>query len=616
MRVQLIYLLLSALAVPGPADREDRVYPYTVSIHINGEKHDTLHRFLGLRPGYLHQLLLDSSTAHADRNSPPPTLTLLEAIARDDVRKMKKILRAESFYNASIKIDFADRDKSLRLYFTVETGDPFRIRSVEIENAGPPLPEGLALPSGSQIGLAAGIPGTSTAILGAESALLGRLRRSGYPDAAVAGREVVVDYADESVSVTYRVDPGPRSAFGRTVFEGLEDVREKLLRKQIPWKPGDVFNPELVQILRNRLGRTGLFTTILVTSEKSPDAPAGAGDGSEGLRPLDILVTLRERARHTIGFEAGYGTDIGFGGGVSWEDRNFLFGRGDLFRLKIFGSKDLYYAQGLYRILSFLHPDQSLNLAVQPVYDSPRAYTSYRWRASALVRREFGETFVLSGGTAYTFDRVDQFDREQEFFLCSLPLSAQLQAGRRREQRFERVGVLLLVQGEPYWDVKRDNYFVKTMATGNVIYRVPGADFLSVTARVAVGSLPDADLEEVPADLRFYAGGANSIRGYAYQRVGPMIGKDPVGGLSLFTAGLEVNCQVIGDFGAAAFLDGGAAFAEDRPRFGDEIRWGTGVGLRYFTPIGPIGADIGFPIEPRSGIDSAFQVYVSIAQIY
>ncbi len=616
MHGQLILILLAALAAPGATDREDRVYPYSVAIHINGEKLDTLHRFLGFGPGYLRQLLLDSSTAFADRDSPPPTLTLLEAIARDDARKMKKVLRAESFYNASIKISVVDRDQSLRLYFTVTTGNPFRIRSVVIENAGPELAEDFSLPVGGEIGLAAGDPGTSTAILAAETALLDRFRRAGYPDAAMAGREVVVDYSDESVSVTYRVDPGPRSSFGRTDFEGLKGVREKLVRKQIPWQPGAVFNPEQVQILRNRLGRTGLFTTILLSIEQSRDPPAAEEGKPSPLRPLDILVTLRERDRYTLGLEAGYGTDIGFGGAVSWEDRNFLFGRGDLFRLRIFGSKDLYYAEGLYRVLSFLHPDQSLNFAVQPVYDRPRAYTSYRWRASALLRREFGDAFVVSGGTAYTFDRVEQFDEEEEFFLCSIPLSAQVQAGRRKDQRFQRAGALFLVQGEPYWDVKRENYFVKTMATANFIYRVPGADFLTATARVTVGNLPEADLEEVPADLRFYAGGANSIRGYAYQKVSPMVGRDPVGGLSLLTAGLEFNCEVIGDFGAAAFLDGGAAFAGDRPQFGDEIRWGTGVGLRYFTPIGPIGADLGFPIEPRKGIDSAFQVYVSVAQIY
>lgn len=596
-----LIILFVALFANGVPVRGARIEPYSVFIHLHGEKTD-----------HLHQLLWDASTAVAHRASPPPSFTLLEAIARDDARKMKKILRAESFYTADIKIDLKDRDSSPRLYFSVTTGPPFLVRSVKVDIAGPPLPADLLPPAGTKFLLPSGSRGTSTAVLNADTTLLNYFRRRGYPAVRITGREVVVDYAAESVSVTYRVDPGRRAAFAETVFAGLEEVREKFVRRQIPWTTGQVYNPVLVQTLRNRLARTGLFTTLLISTEDAGGEPGPGGEG-EPLRPLDVLVTLRERDRHTVGLEAGYSTDIGFGGAVSWEDRNLL-GRGELFRIRIFGSEELYYAEGLFRIPTFLHPDQSLSLTIQPVYDRPKAYDSDRIRASAVIRREFSDAFVLSGGTALTFDRVDQFDNEQEFQLFSLPLAVQLKVGG--EQPFPRAGALFLFQGEPYFDLQRDRSFIRTMATGNFLCRVPGIPDLTALARVTAGSLREADLEEIPADLRFYAGGANSIRGYAYQMVGPLVGKNPVGGLSLFTASFELNCQVIGDFGVAAFLDGGAAFAERTPSFGDEIRWGTGGGLRYFTPIGPIGLDIGFPIEPRQGIDSSFQVYVSIAQIY
>ncbi len=614
MHRRQLTILLAGLLVSGVAARGEGIKPYSVSVHINGEKVDTLRRLFGVSPDPIFPLLLDLSTAFAERHSPPPTFTLLEAIARDDARKMKQALRAEGYYDASVKVEIADRDHSPRLYFKVTTGPLFQISSVRIENTGSPLPNDVVLPAGGEIGLPPGEPGSAGHIFSAQAALLRRLLDQGFPAARVADREVVVDHSDRTVSVTFRVDPGARAAFGQTVFDGLQDVREKLLRKQIPWKPGAVYRPRRVQEFRDRLARLGLFSTLLISTEEGEAPAAGEGEGPP-LRPINILVSLRERDSHTFGLEAGYGTDIGVGGAVSWEDRN-LTGHGDLFRLRIFGSEDLYYAEGVYRVRSFLHPDQSLTLSVQPVYDQPRAYTSYRWRGAALLRREFSDHFALSGGTAYTYDRVEQFDQEQEFFLCSLPLSAQFQAGRRVEQRLERAGVLLMVQGEPYYDLKRENYFVKTLASASFLYRFPGADFLSAVARATAGSLPAADLAEVPADLRFYAGGANSIRGYAYQKVGPMVDGSPVGGLSIFTTSFELNCRVIGDFGAAAFVDGGAAFAEDFPRFGDEIRWGTGVGLRYFSLIGPVGLDLGFPIDPRPGIDAAFQVYVSVAQIY
>lgn len=598
---QILFVLLVVLLIPVSPVQADGVEPYSVLIHLHGEKTDQL-----------KQLLRDVSTADAQGDRPLPSFALLEAIARDDVRKMKKVLRAESFYAASIEINLKDRDNSPRLYFSVTTGPPFLIGSSTVNITGPPLPDDLIHPDEAEILLVPGSRGTSTAILAAEDGLLNYFRLRGYPAVKAGEREVVVNYADQSVSVTYRIDPGPRSVFARTIFSGLEDVREKFVRRQIPWLMGEIYSPEQIQIFRNRLARTGLFTTLLISTEEAGDFPAGRPGPAAPLRPVDVLVTLREREPHTVGLEAGYGTDIGLGGAVSWEDRN-IFGHGELFRLRVFGSQELYYAEGLLRVPSFLHPDQSLNLSVQPVYDHPKAYDSDRLRISALIRREFTGALVLSGGTALTIDRVTQFGSRREFHLFSTPLSVQLKVGG--DQPFNRAGALLLLQGEPYFNLQDGRSFFKTMVAGNFLFRLPSVPFLTALARVTAGSIPEADLEEIPADLRFYAGGANSIRGYSYQKVGPLAGKDPIGGLSLFTACLELNCQVIGEFGVAAFIDGGAAFAESRPRFGDEIRWGAGGGLRYFTPIGPIGLDVGFPIDPRE-IDSDFQVYISIAQIY
>jgi translocation and assembly module TamA len=165
-------------------------------------------------------------------------------------------------------------------------------------------------------------------------------------------------------------------------------------------------------------------------------------------------------------------------------------------------------------------------------------------------------------------------------------------------------------------DLHDDRLFVKTTLDTNLLYRFPRDSGLSLTGRITLGSIPEASPGEVPADLRFYAGGANSIRGYAYQEVGPRSDNKSVGGRSLLTFSLELDLEIVGEFGAAVFIDGGSAFAEELPRPDEEILWGTGGGLRYFTPIGPIGLDIGFPLDKRKGIDDDFQVYVSIAQIF
>ena len=341
--------------------------------------------------------------------------------------------------------------------------------------------------------------------------------------------------------------------------------------------------------------------------------PAEAAEATHLPRPIPVSITVRERDRHTVGLMAGYSTDLGFGGGVSWEDRN-LFGEGEALRINLFGSEKMYMVEGRFLLPEFLSPDQSLILGIQPVYDNPDAYTSYRVRGSAIIRRDISERFSFSGGVALTADSVEQLDQTDDYLLLSVPLNAQLSVGG--SQPFRRAGAIFSILGEPYWNIRTDRLFIKIVQNTNLLYRFPWASGLSAVGRISLGSIPEASPGEVPADLRFYAGGANSIRGYAYQIVGPMSGKDPIGGRSMLTISLEFDLEIIGEFGAAAFIDGGSAFADSLPDPGEDLLWGTGVGLRYFTPIGPIGLDIGFPLDKRKGIDDDYQVYVSIAQIF
>jgi len=121
---------------------------------------------------------------------------------------------------------------------------------------------------------------------------------------------------------------------------------------------------------------------------------------------------------------------------------------------------------------------------------------------------------------------------------------------------------------------------------------------------------------DVPADERFYAGGGGSIRGYSYQSVGPLSGGDPVGGRSLLELSTELRLRLGERFGFVGFLDGGSAFGAAFPDFDEELLWGTGLGFRYFTAVGPLRLDFAVPLDRRHGIDDAFQVYISLGQAF
>ncbi|MCK4487379.1 MAG: BamA/TamA family outer membrane protein [Desulfobacterales bacterium] len=122
--------------------------------------------------------------------------------------------------------------------------------------------------------------------------------------------------------------------------------------------------------------------------------------------------------------------------------------------------------------------------------------------------------------------------------------------------------------------------------------------------------------DTIPADERFYAGGGGSIRGYAFQSVGPLEGTEPLGGRSLLEVSVEFRLKLSDRIGLVTFIDGGNVFTGSTPDLGEDLQWGAGLGLRYFTAIGPVRLDISVPLNRREGIDDRFQIYVSLGQAF
>ena len=107
------------------------------------------------------------------------------------------------------------------------------------------------------------------------------------------------------------------------------------------------------------------------------------------------------------------------------------------------------------------------------------------------------------------------------------------------------------------------------------------------------------------------------MRGITYQLAGPLDDDDkPEGGRSLIELSTELRFRITESFGAVAFLDAGTVSSSSLPSLDEELHWGFGPGLRYFTPIGPLRLDVGFPLSRRDGVDDLFQLYLSIGQAF
>ena len=138
-------------------------------------------------------------------------------------------------------------------------------------------------------------------------------------------------------------------------------------------------------------------------------------------------------------------------------------------------------------------------------------------------------------------------------------------------------------------------------AEGKVILPLFGGRLLS---RVNLGATALDDFSRLPASLRFFAGGDNSVRGYQYESLGPENSQgDVVGGKHLLAGSIEVDHKIWREVALAAFIDAGTAF--DTRDF--TLHQSAGVGIRWFSPIGPIRFDLAFPLK-----DGGFRVHLSM----
>ena len=131
------------------------------------------------------------------------------------------------------------------------------------------------------------------------------------------------------------------------------------------------------------------------------------------------------------------------------------------------------------------------------------------------------------------------------------------------------------------------------------------------------GSISGASLKDIPANILFFAGGGGSVRGYPYRTLGPLGPFDlPIGGRSLLEASVEARIKVTDTIGVVPFFDAGTAFAGSLPNFNERIFKAAGIGLRYYTGIGPIRVDLAFPLDRIKGNQPPVALYVSLGQAF
>ncbi len=520
------------------------------------------------------------------------------------------VLRSEGYYGYDVEPDVSDGDPPGAIV-RVTPGPRFTIAYPAISWIEPAPSPAVQQAGEAVMGLAIGAPGRALDIVTAEGRIIAAVQKRGYADATPAPREVIVDHADQTVRPTYKIVAGQLVRLDGLNVTTEGRSRIPWIEGLAPWKPGDVYDPDDVGELERRLLDTGVYDSVTVGLAPADQTTA------EGLRP--VLVSLSDRKRRTLELGASYSTTDGAGAGARWTRYNVL-GRADTLALLAQYQK-IDSRLGVELTLPHWRRPQQTFKAGGGFYDkNTDAYHETGVGVRADVQRRYGKTSYISVGGSFDYARVDE---TQTIQMTPLGRDVYTVAGlvtgyldRSVDPLDPKRGWRLEVRAEPTYLLGSETLPYLKVQTQATTYVPFGDQARTVIAgRVKAGTMIGGSIPEVPASRRFYSGGGGSVRGYAYQAIGPRLDDNtPQGGISLLETSLELRQKIGARWGVVAFIDAGAVGTDEFPT-GDDFSAGVGVGVRYDLGFGPIRADIAFPLDQREG-DPSFQIYLSIGQSF
>ena len=495
-----------------------------------------------------------------------------------------------------------DRENDPDRPFDGEEEKPAANRVLPIPEEAENLPRTLA-----DTGLKQGAPAIAQDVLNAVDKVEDAFKDNGYPFARISYTRYILNNDTRQLEATVALNPREFVRMGGIdLSSGNSKVNPRYINFLKTWNEGEPWNQSKVELFRNTLRQSGLFQSIDLSPSKTTD--------KNGNHP--VITTLASAPERTIGASGKYDTSFGLGMQGFWEHRNFT-GNGDLLRAELSLWKDLQELVGRYRFPFVFGPDYDFIAQAGALHQDTDAYRLESARAAAGIDWRVSPKWSLSGqGSAEGGWIKDPEKPKREYRMLGLPLAASFSSANSLLDATDGGrAVFSIIPYKGYYG--GDFNVLRSRLDLERFIPLVGQDKLVLALRGAVGALSGADSPEVPPSVRFYSGGGGSVRGYEYQSLGPRNNnKDPLGGSSMLEMTVEPRYRINETFGVVAFLDGGMVYEDmTDPRFGQDIQWGAGVGVRLYTVIGPARLDVATPVNPRSG-DAPLHFYISIGQSF
>lgn len=409
----------------------------------------------------------------------------------------------------------------------------------------------------------------------------------GYFDAKWLTHEVIVEQPTQQATINLMYDSGQRYKFGQTFFSSVNQsqlpVDLALLAKFVPFTEGDDYEADKVIKLNKSLLDSRYFNQVKVRAESQL--------AEAYFVPVNVSVAADQPNQLDIG--VGYATDIGARLSSAWR-RPLLNQQGHSIEVvselsQVRQSLTMRYG------IPWTHPiNDTLQITTgfkrEDIDDSAITNNSVLGIERQKKRDSGWQTNESIRWSRESYRQQDGEKGQSDLLLPSYGISRVRTKGSKTDpERGDR------------------QYYQVEFASPDLL---SDADLLSLRAgwrwlntfanrhqlafRADVGAIFSSDFDSVPLDMRFYAGGDQSVRGYDYKSLSPRDSTGQVLGASnLMSLSAEYTFKLTGKWRLASFVDSGNAFDSAS----EALKTGVGVGVRWISPVGPVRLDVAFPLN-------------------
>lgn len=514
-----------------------------------------------------------------------------------------------------LKFNADNTDVAITIH--VDEGTPVRIESVDYFGFEA-VPEDVLTRMKRRISLDAGEIRTQQALLAARDRAVQVLKEFGFPYAQVQALEGAGSKPG-TVLIYLAAEPGRTAKFGPVQIAGNTSVSEHVIRRQLAFSEGDTFKMSRVLESQRRLYGLELFQFVNFEVQDLEAQPA----------EVPVRAVLTEGKHRRVEYSVGYGTEDKARTQVKWRHVNFFGGA------RTAGVEAKYSAleRGVRATFTepfFFSPSYKMNASVQQWYASEPAYElTTRGGRIGVTREIVQRDFVRRKNrkTTATIAFVNEFEdykiadpyrTDPTFFddFIALGLDPLTGAGHGTNVALAldithdttlnlldaRSGYVTSLHVEKSARLMGGSFDYLELQWRGQHYITVGKVVLANRLRLGALDAKDGDAN-LPFFKRFFLGGSTSLRGWSRFQVSPITDSGlPIGGRSMVEGSSELRFPIKGNVGGVFFVDYGNVWERRWDYQLRDLRYDTGAGLRYTTPIGPVRFDVGYQLNPIDGL--------------